>query len=233
LVVDGIAGKRTIAAAEKFTRFRGVRAINAILQMVLYDQGADIVIDGINGSKTRRAFDAIYHKDQPLAASWFTFQQLLPHLNRASTTFRIQPGMLQKLLEKEAGRRTTKKGVEYNAAAISPTGNHRGLLQLSPDAWDDATRYAVKFGVSLPDYWTSWNDPGWSITAGAAYLQWSFDTATKKYGSLPPTFEVKYALYNQGYGFAKKLKTNVTYLGHQSADAIASHEEARRQVLES
>lgn len=231
LKVDGLAGKRTISEATRLTGQTGRAAVVASLQMALNREGATLTVDGMFGPKTKRAYFAQYPHEM-LPESWHTMKTLQHPLKSASTIFDVPLDQLLKLLTLEARKRRTKKGIEYSATAISSTGKHKGLLQLSVDAWANATEYAARLGVSIPEYDTHWTEPKWSIFAGAAYYQWAYRTASNLFGPLPATFEVKYALYNQGPGFAKALKGKLIVAGSQSEAALQSHKIAAKQVHE-
>jgi hypothetical protein len=226
LDIDGRLGRATRQAAQAHYATRG-NSVVAALQSALNARGAKLNVDGVYGPKTRAAF--LDHAPG-LSKSWFTLAQLMPHLREAGILFHHRQEHMTQLLKMEARQLDSAKGTLFSATGISATNKHRGLLQLSQAAWSDAQRHAAERGISLEPY-SSWADPRQSILAGGSYMEWAYNLAVKKYGKLPPTFEVKYSLYNQGPGFGKKLKDPAFYvLGNQSGKANRVFLTAQKQV---
>jgi hypothetical protein len=221
----------------------------AITQALLFSSGEKIKVDGINGPKTSRALArhpdvarlepqvaSLASQVQPStsSANWISADVVVQYARKAAFLTGLDAHLLMWFVSLEASQKNIMGVIHYDANSISSTGLHKGLGQLSADAWIDADRYARDrhMGIILGSFSKNWMNPEKSVLAMACYIKASEGFARAIKRDLKFTDELRYAIYNQGAGFvAKTIGGEHVTLGRQSPQANAIAAAARQQVL--
>lgn len=123
-------------------------------------------------------------------------------------------GVPEKTLE---GFARIESGMSNNAV----NGSSRGLFQMQPAAWADASRI-----VPLGDYETNWSDPVQNALAGGAYLKANERTLRRLGYDGPFTPAVLYLAHQQGAGGFMELYS--ASKGREPTTNYVSDEKMRR-----
>lgn len=226
----------------------GRNAIKAA-QLLLSSGGSTLAVDGVWGPKSEAALASAsgsvkvaagaavkvaeeqgYRKPSVAGAKerdnqgvWISRVEALKLIENASAVTGTPQEWLLYMMDHEPSKRSGPMGMEYRVDSISPSGLHKGLMQIGRLAWIDASR-RKGFGY-LGSFDKNWSDPALNVLAAAVYAQVNMGYARDEHDYDGPfTKELIYAMHNQGHTFIKSAKNGGAglYFNGQSDQAKKS-----------
>lgn len=217
------------------------------IQVAANDCGADLKVDGKLGLRTSTSLDkGLFFSDQFQEAlareagkpySWsptgyVSLVEMKLIVADVSRVTNVSAETLFIFLDIECPRKKVSGETYYKTNARN--GSHRGVLQLSSDAWKEAKKLdATTTGLMIDKYQKGVFDPRQCVAAGANYILVNRKYATDTYGYTGPySPSVDYALYNQGFTFIDVATRGsaLKYPG-QSRTALLAIAHARDEIL--
>lgn len=215
-------------------------------QLLLRKETPGIVVDGIWGPRTDRAYvnspadlqqnvnAYVESKGWKMSGIRLTGEWLNESVAKAlaisaAAKHEVPASAMLYFLDREPAIRQTASGKEYRVDSRSPGGSFYGLFQMGRPAWTDA----LKLDPSIGDFESGWRDPQKNANAAAAYIRVNMDYARNIHGYKGPfTDAVLYAMHNQGHTFISSAKAGGLgrWADQQSAKARLTLAEARGQV---
>lgn len=198
----------------------GVRAA----QMLLRSVDPKLEVDGYWGPRTEAAYNlaqdslkaqvrAIFtsaKKVAPNESRWISRDKAFAIVEEEAKSLGMgaHTAALQAFLDREARKRTTSNGVEYDIN--SRNGSSTGLMQMQPAAWRDAARQDGSLGAFADNVY----DPRLNIRAGIVYARMNVPRIVK--AGFPVNADTLYLAHNQGAGYFSG--NHVTGFDGQSAE---------------
>lgn len=215
-----------------------VRIAVKAAQRLLDDSGKSVVVDGVWGRKSERAYvtssaavqnladkvvkDLGYDLDDirnsVSASALISPDQMFEIISRVSSQTGVGAGVLQKFVDLEAAR-VAIDGVRYYVADAVNRGGYRGLFQFDArgNAWADASKKG-----NLPAFASSWKDPYLNTLAAAYYVLFNFDILKRRGYKGEMTGAIAYLMHNQGAAGAYRILTGRGKVaGNQSRAAMS------------
>lgn len=189
LAIDGVWGPRSEAALAN-----AVGSVKA---------AAEAAVEVAEEQGYRKRSPASTESREP--AVWATRAEALKWIDNASAVTGTPREWLLYMLDHEPTTRSGPQGKEYQVNSVSPSGLHKGLMQIGRPAWIDAARQRG-FGY-LGNFDKNWSDPALNVLAAAVYAQVNMGYARDEHGYDGPfSKELIYAMHNQGHTFLSSAK---------------------------
>lgn len=204
LRIDGIVGQKTVSSFGALSNLDRVAITRAAeILGIKVDAPVSPVVSDSKTSVERR---------------WVATSELHAPAFMASVAADVPFEFIMRLVHIEATQRVKDGVVEYDAN--SKRGVHRGLTQMSPDAWIDASEWLVSKGKEpLPSFSEHAFEVGPSLLAAAAYNARYAPTLYKSAYVREPTFAMRYTLHNQGPNWltrARQRQGAINFAGQSS-----------------
>lgn len=188
---------------------------------------ADLVVDGLFGSRTREAFMALEPELQDSLTSILTCISAFPTVKEEDTMSKvvmyrqIAEAIVSVAREFDIDKMLllgfAKIESSYNTHAVN--GSSRGLFQFQTAAWSDADR--VLGGGRLGSYEANWQDAYRSALALAGYLKFNY-SILQKAGIGRVTMKDLYLAHQQGAAGLMTMKT-AAHAGKSDVGLSKSH----------